>query len=104
MVLCKEQPPGKNPLGFEDASLSRGCLLDFASYAPQIIPYKSQPSVTTVPGVGNGYGRRTINSDIELRWNHGGRNVCSAGIQRGGNTTKSAIAVPGSSDGQVSTV
>ena len=41
---------------------------------------------------------------IELRWNQGGRKVCSAGIHRGGKTTKSAIAVPGSSDGTVNTV
>ena len=41
---------------------------------------------------------------IALRWNHGGRNVPSATIQRGGKTTKSAAAVPGTSDGLVSTV
>src|SRR5882724_8582263 len=41
---------------------------------------------------------------ITLRWNHGGRNVSSATIHRGGKTTKSTFAVPGVSDGDVSTV
>ena len=39
-----------------------------------------------------------------LRWNHGGRNVRSATIHRGGNTTKSTFAVPAVSEGDVSTV
>jgi hypothetical protein len=34
----------------------------------------------------------------------GGRNVCSATIQRGGKMTKSQFAVPAISDGEVSTV
>src|SRR6202007_3054270 len=45
-----------------------------------------------------------MNSLITLRWNHGGRNVCSATIQRGGKITKSTLAVPSVSDGEVSTV
>ena len=45
-----------------------------------------------------------MNSLITLRWNHGGRNVCSATIQRGGKITKSTLAVPGVSEGEVSTV
>src|SRR5215471_20610318 len=45
-----------------------------------------------------------MNSLITLRWNHGGRNVCSATIQRGGKITKSTLAVPGVSDGEVRTV
>ena len=36
-----------------------------------------------------------MNSLITLRWNHGGRNVCSATIQRGGKITKSTLATPG---------
>ena len=45
-----------------------------------------------------------MNSLIRLRWNQGGRNVCSATIQRGGKITKSQLAVPGVSDGLVNTV
>ena len=45
-----------------------------------------------------------MNSLIALRWNQGGRNVSSATIQRGGKITKSTLAVPGKSDGEVSTV
>ena len=45
-----------------------------------------------------------IASLITLRWNHGGRNVSSATIQRGGKITKSALARPGTSLGLVSTV
>ena len=45
-----------------------------------------------------------MNSLITLRWNQGGRNVCSATIQRGGKITKSQLAVPGVSVGAVSTV
>ena len=47
---------------------------------------------------------RPMNSLATLRWNHGGRNVCSATIQRGGKITKSQLAVPGTSDGEVRTV
>src|SRR5690348_18038808 len=47
---------------------------------------------------------RPMNSLITLRWNHGGRNVFSATSQRGGKITKSMFAVPGGSDGDVSTV
>ena len=36
-----------------------------------------------------------MNSVIVLRWNHGGRNVCSITIHLGGNTTKSAMDTPG---------
>src|SRR5579885_35166 len=45
-----------------------------------------------------------MNSVIALRWNQGGRNVCSATSQRGGNTTKSTLAVPGRRLGEVRTV
>src|SRR5690606_13979794 len=45
-----------------------------------------------------------MNSLITLRWNHGGRKVSSPTIQRGGKITKSALAVPGVSDGEVRTV
>ncbi len=45
-----------------------------------------------------------MNSLMALRWNHGGRKVCSATVQRGGKITKSTLAVPGVSDGEVSTV
>src|SRR5689334_14806874 len=45
-----------------------------------------------------------MNSLITLRWNQGGRNVCSATIQRGGKITKSQLAVPGVSEGEVRTV
>ena len=45
-----------------------------------------------------------MNSFMKLRWNQGGRKVCSATIQRGGNIAKSTLAVPGISDGAVSTV
>ena len=45
-----------------------------------------------------------MNSLITLRWNQGGRNVSSATIQRGGKITKSQFAVPGVSEGEVSTV
>ena len=45
-----------------------------------------------------------MNSFIMLRWNQGGRKVCSATIQRGGKMAKSTLAVPGSGDGAVSTV
>src|SRR5215468_4520034 len=45
-----------------------------------------------------------MNSLITLRWNHGGRKLCSATIQRGGKITKSTFAVPGVSEGEVSTV
>src|SRR5262245_57102152 len=41
---------------------------------------------------------------ITLRWNHGGRKVSSATIQRGGKMTKSTLATPGVSEGDVSTV
>src|SRR3954469_25693029 len=47
---------------------------------------------------------RPMNSLITLRWDQGGRNVSSATSQRGGNMTKSQLAVPGVSDGDVSTV
>ena len=45
-----------------------------------------------------------MNSDITLRWNQGGRKVSSATSQRGGKITKSTLAWPGDSDGEVSTV
>ena len=45
-----------------------------------------------------------MNSFMVLRWNHGGRKVCSATSQRGGKITKSQLAVPGVSLGEVSTV
>src|SRR5256885_16207187 len=47
---------------------------------------------------------RPINSFIKLRWNHGGRNVCSATNQRDVKTARSTLAVPGISDGEVRTV
>ena len=45
-----------------------------------------------------------ISSLIMLRWNQGGRNVCSETTQRGGKMTKSQFAVPGCPEGEVSTV
>jgi hypothetical protein len=45
-----------------------------------------------------------MNSLMTLRWNHGGRKVSSATIQRGGKITKSQLAVPWISDGEVRTV
>src|SRR6188474_406797 len=45
-----------------------------------------------------------MNSLITLRWKNGGRKVSSATIQRGGKITKSQLAVPGVSVGEVSTV
>ncbi|MNG36248.1 hypothetical protein D3C84_1232170 [compost metagenome] len=45
-----------------------------------------------------------MNSFIRLRWNHGGRKVLSATIQRGGKITKSTLAWPWVSLGEVSTV
>ena len=47
---------------------------------------------------------RPMNSFIRLRWNHGGRKVCSATSQRGGKMAKSQFAVPGTTEGAVSTV
>src|SRR5882672_12760252 len=55
----------------------------FASYTPRTSP---------------------MNSLITLRWKYGGRQVFSATIQRGGKITKSTLATPGVSDGEVSTV
>src|SRR5579875_2816730 len=74
MQLCRLIPPGTNPPP-APASL--------ASYSPWIRP---------------------MNSLITLRWNHGGRKVCSATSQRGGKITKSMLAVPGVSLGEVGTV
>src|SRR5437868_13508049 len=45
-----------------------------------------------------------MHSLITLRWYQGGRKVSSATIQRGGKITKSQFAVPGVSEGEVSTV
>ena len=45
-----------------------------------------------------------MNSLITLRWYHGGRKVSSATSQRGGKITKSALARPGVSVGEVRTV
>src|SRR5471030_794175 len=45
-----------------------------------------------------------ISSLITLRWNQGGRKLCSATTQRGGKITKSQFATPGWPDGEVSTV
>src|SRR6188768_3476598 len=47
---------------------------------------------------------RPMNSLMRLRWYQGGRKVSSATSQRGGKITKSQLAVPGVSDGDVSTV
>src|SRR5689334_18775404 len=47
---------------------------------------------------------RPISSLIVLRWNQGGRKVSSATCQRGGKMTKSQLAVPAFSEGDVSTV
>ena len=44
-----------------------------------------------------------MNSLMTLRWNHGGRNVFSATIQRSGKITKSILSMPGVSLGEVST-
>ena len=43
------------------------------------------------------------NSLATLRWNGGGRNVCSATDQRGGKQPNSMFAVPGTADGDAST-
>ena len=40
---------------------------------------------------------------MQFRWKYGGRKVCSAVNQRGGNTTKSRIATPGLSEGTLNT-
>src|SRR5581483_6049363 len=45
-----------------------------------------------------------MNSLITLRWNQGGRNVSSATCHLGGKITKSQLASPGVSLGEVSTV
>src|SRR6185436_13911392 len=45
-----------------------------------------------------------MNSLIRLRWYQGGRKVSSCTSQRGGKITKSQLAVPGVSLGEVSTV
>ncbi|MNT62064.1 hypothetical protein D3C72_1997540 [compost metagenome] len=47
---------------------------------------------------------RPMNSLAMLRWNQGGRNVFSMARMRGGKIAKSMLAVPGVSDGAVSTV
>ena len=44
-----------------------------------------------------------MNSLATLRWNHGGRNVCSIASQRGGKITKSIVSTPGVSLGDCST-
>ena len=41
---------------------------------------------------------------MTFMWYQGGRKVSSATIQRSGKTTKSMLAVPGVSEGAVSTV
>ena len=45
-----------------------------------------------------------MNSVMTFMWYQGGRKVFSATIQRSGKTTKSMLAVPGVSEGEVSTV
>src|ERR1700733_8013256 len=45
-----------------------------------------------------------MNSDMMLRWYQGGRKVSSPTSQRGGKITKSTLARPGSSLGEVSAV
>ena len=45
-----------------------------------------------------------MNSLAMLRWNQGGRKVFSIARMRGGKMAKSMLAVPGVSDGAVSTV
>ena len=45
-----------------------------------------------------------MNSDMMLRWYQGGRKVFSATAQRSGKITKSTLAVPGVSEGDVITV
>src|SRR5437899_7300083 len=47
---------------------------------------------------------RPMNSLMRLRWYQGGRKVSSITSQRGGKITKSQLAVPGVSLGEVSTV
>ena len=44
-----------------------------------------------------------MNSLATLRWNHGGRNVCSIARMRGGKITKSSVSTPGVSLGDCST-
>ena len=43
------------------------------------------------------------NSLATLRWNGGGRNVCSATDQRGGKHPSSTFDVPGTAVGEAST-
>ena len=45
-----------------------------------------------------------MNSLMTFMWYQGGRNVFSATSQRSGKMTKSTLAVPGVSEGEVSTV
>ncbi len=45
-----------------------------------------------------------MNSDMVLRWYHGGRKVSSPTNHLGGKMTKSAIAVPWTGDGAERTV
>src|SRR5918993_5564448 len=45
-----------------------------------------------------------MNSLMRLRWYQGGRKVSSITSQRGGKITKSQLAVPGVSEGEVRTV
>src|SRR5208337_1206706 len=47
---------------------------------------------------------KPMNSDMMLRWYQGGRKVSSPTSQRGGKMTKSTLASPASSLGEVSTV
>src|SRR5262245_20216829 len=61
------------------------------------------PGTNGLPG--GGVSRTTpFTSVVALRWKNGGRNVPSVASQRGGNTMRSSVLVPGSSSGALSTV
>ena len=66
----------------------------------------SEPPPGLKPSALASYSPRTspMNSDMTLRWNHGGRKVSSPTSQRGAKITKSQLAGPGVSLGVVSTV
>jgi len=83
---AREKVGASGPWGapIECSDAPPGWKPTFASYAPHTMP---------------------MNSAMQLRWYQGGRNVCSATIQRGGKITKSAVARPGTRpEGTVSTV
>lgn len=94
MTLCNDAPAGrKPPLGddnddddndTEESGLGltsdEAVLVFVASVAAAAAALASYSPAT-----------RPINSDIQFRWNQGGRNVSSATSHRGGKITKSAM-------------